>query len=117
MSTVGVQNSSNCLGQCRLVALGVCLLGSEALLHALLPGSFAFKPPAWKCCLAVTPLELRTFSEAQEMGRTEDSVPLNKGVPASCHKAKAIKSYFLLWLNILIRLPLPFSPDLSILGE
>lgn len=45
-------------------------------------------------------------------------MPLFKGVPASCHKAKAIKKkYFLLWLNILTGLPLPFVPDLSILGE
>lgn len=37
-------------------------------------------------------MELRTyFQRPRSWVRREDSVPLFKGVPASCHKAKAIK--------------------------
>lgn len=90
--------------------------------HALLPGYCAFKPTAWKCCLAVTcPWNSGPIFRGPGVGLEERTLCLySRGCLLRAIKPKPLKKkYFLLWLNILTGLynSLPFIPDLSILGE
>lgn len=81
--------------------LGSVVLGVFCFwdVYTLLPGYCAFEPTAWKCCLAVTPpsplppWNSGLVFRGPGVGLEERTVPLFKGVLASCHKAKAIKKY------------------------